>query len=197
MTPSSDPDIDIHPLIQKRWSPRSFSDKPVEKNKLLTLFEAARRAPSSFNEQPWRFIVATKDYPEDFKTLFECLTEGNRKWADNAAVLMLSVARMFFERNGKPNRHAFHDEGLATGNLLLQATALSLFVHQMAGFDHEKAREVLHIPEGFDPVAAMALGYVGDPSDLPEELEKRERSPSRRKEIPEIIFSGTWGRSFP
>jgi nitroreductase len=141
-------------LIRRRWSPLAFAPTPVEKEKLLSLFEAARWSASSFNEQPWSFLVATKENPAEFETMLECLVEGNRPWAKNAPVLMISVAKLAFERNGQPNRHAFHDVGQAMANLSLQAVSMGLFVHQMAGFNVAQARTVYGVPEGFDPVAA-------------------------------------------
>jgi len=130
----------IHDLFKRRWSPRAFSDQPVESEKLHMLFEAARWAPSSNNEQPWRFIVAIKDNETEWTRLLACLVEGNRKWAYRAPVLILSVASLNFQDDSTPNRHAFHDTGMAVENLVLQATALGLAAHQMAGFDVEKAR---------------------------------------------------------
>lgn len=189
-------DIRVHPLIKKRWSPRAFSSREVEPEKLCQLFEAARWAPSSYNEQPWRFIVATRREPEKFSLLFQCLKEGNRRWAGNAPVLVLSVARTRFRHNGQPNRHALHDVGLAVGNLLLQAMALDLYVHQMAGFDPESARQLLQIPEEFEPVAMMAIGYLGDVAQLPADLAEKERAPRKRKALSELVFDGSWGRPF-
>lgn len=164
---------------------------------LLTLLEAARWAPSSSNEQPWRFVVATKEEPADYDRLLACLLEGNRKWAYRAPVLILSVTRMDFEEDGRPNRHAFHDVGLATENLLLQATALGLVAHPMAGFDIEKARADLKIPSGYEPVAMIAVGYPGELSVLPDYLQQRELKPRERKPLTEIAFSGQWGHSLP
>ena len=126
----------IHELLRERWSPRAFADRMVEPEKLRSLLEAARWAPSSSNEQPWSFIVATKEHAGEYERLLSCLVEGNVRWAQHAPVLMLSVATLVFERNQKPNRHAFHDVGLAVENLIIQGTALGLFVHQMAGFPH-------------------------------------------------------------
>jgi nitroreductase len=183
----------IHDLLRRRWSPRAFADRPVEREKLLSLFEAARWAPSSSNEQPWHYIVATKDDPEEFARLLGCLVEGNHRWAKGAPVLMLSVASTAFARNGKPNKHAFHDVGQAVANLTVQATSLGLFVHQMAGFVPEKARETYSIPENMEPVAALALGYLGDPNTLPDELRQRELTLSARKPIGEFVFRGAWG----
>lgn len=187
----------IHDLLARRWSPRAFDGRPVEVDALRTLLEAARWAPSSNNEQPWRFIVATKGHETGWNRLFDCLAEGNQKWTVLAPVLMLSVASMHFEDDGKPNRHAFHDTGLATENLVLQATASGLVAHQMAGFDVEKARVDLRIPAGYEPVAMIAVGYPGNPDILPERLRERELRPRSRRPIGEWTFGGQWGTQMP
>lgn len=187
----------IHDLLRRRWSPRAFSDRAVEPEKLRSLLEAARWAPSSYNEQPWSFIAATKENSAEYERLLSCLVEGNQQWGKTAPVLMLSVAKLCFERNGKPNRHAFHDVGLAAENLVIQAMALGLFVHQMAGFHVEKARELFRIPEGYEPVAAIAVGYAGDPETLPEPLRERELAPSTRKPLEQFVFTGHWGQTSP
>jgi nitroreductase len=171
----------IHKLLRSRWSPRAFSDQLIEAEMLNSILEAARWAPSSFNEQPWCFIVATKQNPPEFDRLLSCLVEANQAWAKYASVLTISVTKLHFERNGKDNRHAFHDVGAAASNLALQATALGLFAHQMAGFDREKTRETFSIPEGYEPVAAIALGYLGDPQTLPEKLRNVELAPRNRR----------------
>lgn len=189
--------LELHELLQKRWSPVAFAPRAVEPEKLRSLFEAARWAPSSFNEQPWVYIVATTDEPEDFARLLGCLVEGNRAWAQFAPVLMLSVAKLNFALNDKPNRHALHDVGAASANLTLQATALGLFVHQMAGYDVEKARREFSIPEGYEPGAAMALGYLGDDAGLPEKLRGRNAAARKRKAASEFVFAGSWGNTFP
>ena len=187
----------IHDLLRRRWSPRAFSDRRVDPAIMRSLLEAARWAPSSYNEQPWSFIVATKDDPVEFGRLLSCLVEGNIQWAQHAPVLMVSVARLTFEDDGKPNRHAFHDVGLAVANLIVQATALGLVVHQMAGIFPDKIRELYGIPEGYEAVAGIALGYPGDPQSLPEELRKRELAPRERKPLTEFVFSGSWGQTSP
>jgi nitroreductase len=166
----------------------------VETDKLWSLFEAARWAPSSDNEQPWQFVAATKKSPDDYDRLFQCLKEGNKRWAHLAPVLMLSIAHLNWEEDGQPNRHAFHDTGMAVFSLVVQATALGLMVHQMAGFDVEKARTDLKIPDGYDPVAMIAVGYPGDADMLPEKLRQRELSPRERKPIAEFVFSAEWRR---
>ena len=142
-------DHPIHPLIAQRWSPRSFAEKEIPKEDVASLFEAARWAASSFNEQPWRFVVAARSDREGFEKIVGCLVEGNRAWARSASLLIITAVRTRFARNDKTNRHAAHDLGLAVGNLSLQATDLGLSLHQMAGFDADKARETLGIPEGF------------------------------------------------
>jgi nitroreductase len=187
----------IHDLIAHRWSPRAFDERPVEPDKLKSLFEAARWAPSSNNEQPWRFIIASKNNPAEHDRLLACLVEVNRKWAFRAPVLMLSVASVHFEDDGKPNRHAFYDTGMGVENLVLQATALGLRVHQMAGFDVQKARETCLIPTGFDPVAMIAIGYPGDPAVLPDSLREREMKPRERQPIGDFVFSIKWGQTSP
>ena len=184
--------IAIHNLIEKRWSPRSFASTPVEQENLAALFEAARWAPSAMNEQPWRFIYATKEDAEAYGRLLECLVEANQVWARNAPVLFLSVAKTTYDFNGSANKHAWHDVGMATANLVLQATDLGLHVHLMGGFNSDKALEVLSIPEGFEPVTMGAIGYVGDPEALPEQLKARELAPRQRKPLSELVFTGNW-----
>ena len=186
----------VHELISSRWSPVAFSARSVEPDKIRTLLEAARWAPSSFNEQPWRFIVILRDSKAEFEQLLNCLVPGNLEWAQNAPLLMLSIAKLRFTRDGKPNRHAFHDVGLAVGNLILQATALGLSVHQMAGFDVERARQILGVPDGYEPIGAIAVGYAATAEMLPERLRKRQQSPRTRKSLDEITFDGRWGHVF-
>jgi nitroreductase len=183
----------IHELLRSRWSPRAFSDQLVETEMLSSVLEAARWSPSSFNEQPWCFIVATKQNLPEFDRLLSCLVEFNQSWAKNASVLMISVAKLHFDRNGKENQHAFHDVGAAASNLALQATAIGLFAHQMAGFNRERTRETFNIPEGYEPVAAIALGYLGDSQTLPEQLRDGELAPLTRKSLETFTFTGKWG----
>ncbi len=187
----------IHDLLRKRWSPRAFSDRRVEPDRLRSLLEAARWAPSSNNEQPWSFIVATKENEAEHGRLLGCLMEGNVPWAQHAPVLMVSVARKSFEENGTPNRHAFHDVGQAVADLSVQATALGLVVHQMAGFHPDKVSELYGIPKEFEPVAAIALGYPGDPDTLPERYKQRELAPRERKPLTEFVYAGRWGKASP
>lgn len=191
----ADTQVPIHDLIRNRWSPRAFDSRPVEPEKLCSLFEAARWAASSSNAQPWSFIVAAKDDPSNFTRILDCFVEFNQGWAKNAPVLALSVAALKFAHNQEPNRHAFHDVGQAAANLALQATALGLEVHQMAGILPDKARELFAIPEGYEAVAGIALGYPGDPTSLPEPLRKREEEPRSRKALDSFVFTGTWGNT--
>ncbi|MDJ0732387.1 MAG: nitroreductase family protein [Crocosphaera sp.] len=186
----------IHELIKQRWSPLAFNTRPIEPEKIASLLEAARWAASCFNEQPWSFIVATQDNIEEYEKLLSCLVEANQKWAKDAPLLMLSVAKLSFERNNKPNRHALHDVGLAVGNLTLQAQSFGLFVHQMGGFYGDKARTLYNIPQDYEPVAAIAVGYPGNVNQLEEDLQQRELSPRSRKPFTDFVFQGTWNQSY-
>jgi len=190
-------DYPIHELLAKRWSPYAFDDRPVPETDLRSLFEAARWAPSSYNEQPWRYIVCTKDDPEQYQRLLSCLVEGNQIWAKAAPVLALGVVSLRFARNAKDNRAAVHDLGLAAGNLLLEATTRGLLVHQMIGILPDKARQIYGIPEGFEAWTALAIGYKGDPMSLPEQLRERDQAPRQRKPLREFVFSGKWGNPSP
>lgn len=182
----------VHKIIQQRWSPRAFSDEPVEEDLLLRIFDAARWAPSSYNEQPWRFIVATKEDPDKYEQLAKVLNEFNKKWATTAPVLILTIVKENFERTGKPNRVAEHDLGAAMSYLTFEATANDLFVHQMAGIQPEKANEVYDIPDGFRPLTMAALGYLGETERLPENLARKERGERTRKPLQDLVFNGEW-----
>lgn len=187
--------LPIHELIAERWSPYCYQPRSVEPEKLATCLEAASWAASSYNEQPWTFILATRDDHPEFSRLLGCLLEANQSWAQHAGVLMLGVVSTAFSRNGKPNRVAQHDLGLAAGNLSLQATALGLSVHQMAGVDLEKARQVYSIPVTHVPVTAIAIGYAADPQTSDPELAKRDLAPRNRKSLDEFVYTGQWGQS--
>ncbi|AKG24536.1 nitroreductase [Calothrix sp. 336/3] len=189
-------DYNIHELINRRWSPRAFSDRPVEADKLLSLLEAARWAPSSYNHQPWSFIVATQDNPDEYNRLLGTLVEFNQGWAKNAPVLILAIAKTRTD-DGKPNRHAFHDVGLAIANLVIQATALDLSAHQIAGFNPDAARKEYQIPEDYEPATVIVVGYSGDPQSLSDGLRQRELAPRTRKPLQEFVFAGSWGNSLP
>jgi len=183
----ADNNYPIHELLERRWSPRAFSDSPVKKDKLLSVLEAARWAPSSYNEQPWTFIVARRENSEGYKKMLECLVESNRVWAKSAPVLILSIAKLNFEESGKPNRHAFHDVGLAVANLVIQAGHLQLHAHQMAGIDLKKTINTFDIQNNHSPVSIIALGYYGEAEQLPENLKERELSERVRKPLNEIV----------
>lgn len=187
-------DFPVHDFVSERWSPRAFSDKAVPPEVLVSLFEAARWAPSSSNEQPWTYIVATRDDTENFAKLVDVLVPGNSVWAKNAPVLALAVAQLAFAKHGTSNRNAQYDVGAASAWLTVEATSRGLVVHQMAGFDAEKARLAFAIPPGWEPIAAIAIGYPGDPETLPEHLRGREIAPRTRKPLADFVMTGTWGQ---
>lgn len=186
---------DILDALAERWSPRAFADRSVEPEKMRRMLEAARWAASSFNEQPWRYLVATKDNPAAYERLFQCLNEFNRQWAKTAPVLMLSLYKKTFSRNEKPNRCAPHDLGAASAQLTAQATAMGLYVHQMAGIRKEVIRETYEVPEDFEPMAALAVGYLGNPDRLPDKLAGRERAERSRRPLEETVFGDGWGET--
>jgi nitroreductase len=187
------PNHPIQELIVRRWSPYAFADRPVSDDDLRSLFEAARWAASSYNEQPWRYIVAARANPGEFARLLSCLVEGNQAWAKAAPVLALGCTSLSFALNGKPNAAAIHDLGLASATLTLEATARGLFVHQMIGIVPDKARQVYGIPEGMQPLTGLAIGYAADPATLPERLRERDLAPRQRKTLGEFVFGGSWG----
>jgi nitroreductase len=193
MRPSHETAHPINYLLRQRWSPRAFADKRVEPEKLRSMLEAARWAPSSFNAQPWSFLVATKDEPADYQRMLGCLVEFNQRWARSAPVLMISVATSAFTHNGKPNRHAFYDTGAAVAMLAVEATSLGLHLHQMAGFEPEKVREAYHVPATAEAVSAIAVGYLGDPASLSDDLRKKEEVPGQRRPLSEFVFAKGWG----
>lgn len=189
---AASPDHPIHDLIANRWSPYAFDGRPVEQSKLHSCLEAARWAASSFNEQPWSLIVATRNSPTDFANMLECLAEANQPWAARTGVLILTVTSHSFSRNGKPNRTAEHDVGLAIGNLTVQATSLGLAVHQMAGVNLSKARQVYAIPDSHNPLTVVALGYAAD-SGTDDAFAERDQTPRTRKPLSEFVFTSAWG----
>ena len=182
----------INDLLIKRWSPRAFSHKAPGKEIILSLFEAARWAPSCFNEQPWTFLYASREDTEEFETMLNCLLPGNIRWASEVPILIIAVAAKKFA-SGRENRWAWHDTGLAVENLLLEATSKGLFAHPMAGFDSQKVIETYKIPEGHEPVLAIAVGYPGETSSLPEDLQEMEISQRDRRPIYEFTFRRIWG----
>lgn len=194
MSKTATTDHPIHDLLRERWSPRAFTPTPIAREVLCSLLEAARWAPSCANEQPWAFVVASRAEEASFASLLDCLSGANPSWAKAAGALLLGVARTTFAHNGAPNRHAWYDLGQAVSALTLEATSRGLFVHQMAGFSAEKARENLSIPAGYEPVVALALGALGDPSTLSQVMREREEAPRQRKPQAEFVHWGGWGR---
>lgn len=181
-------DYPIESIFVHRWSPRAMSGEPISQEQMLTLFEAARWAPSTYNEQEWRFLYALRDTP-NWPIFFDLLVEGNRTWCERAAMLCVIAAHKLFQRNGKPNPVHVFDAGLAFENLALQGAAMGLVVHGMQGFDFEKARTALAIPDDYAVCAMFAAGQPGDPNELPEAMREREE-PSQRKPVSEIICEG-------
>jgi nitroreductase len=197
MSKSAATDHPVHELIAARWSPYSFAGRPVSRQDLLSLLEAARWAASSYNEQPWSYLVATREDAEEYAKLLSCLVEGNRAWAKAAPVLALGCTSLNFTRDGRPNAAAVHDLGLASANLVLEATARGLAVHQMIGILPERARELYAIPAGVQPLTGLAIGYAGDPAALPENLRARDAARRPRKPLSAFIFAGKWGTTSP
>lgn len=182
----------VHSLLKRRWSPRAFAETPVEKEKLQSLFEAARWAPSSGNEQPWSFLVGIK--PDDtWQKIFNSLTEGNQVWNIHVPVLLISIGSKVRQNTRRPYLHFMYDTGQAVAHLSLQATEMGLFVHQMGGFDAEIIRKEFNVPEDYEPITAIAVGYPGNPEDLPEHQKQREYAERTRKETSEFVFSGKFG----
>jgi nitroreductase len=181
-------DSGVEELILKRWSPRTFADKPVSPADLTKIFTAAGWAASSSNEQPWRFLVGHQGDPT-FAKILDALVEFNQMWAKGAAVLVLSVGKKTFTKNGSPNGWALHDVGAASATMALQAVALGIHTHGMAGFDKDKARANFAIPEDFEPGAVWAMGYLGELSALPENFQAMEQTPRVRKSLDEYVFS--------
>ena len=178
----------VLPVILERWSPRAFADRDVDPADLKTIFEAARWAPSSFNEQPWRFFIGHRN-SKTYKKIFDTLVPFNQAWVQTAPVLILGVAKTQFSHNGSPNNYAIHDLGAADGFITLQAASMGIATHQMAGFDQAKARETLEIPEIYAIGSVMAMGYHGDLSSLSEPYQAQEQAPRSRKPLSEIILS--------
>jgi nitroreductase len=193
----ADPDHPIHDCLTRRWSPYAFADRAVSDEELRSLFEAARWTASSYNEQPWSYIVATKANPPEFQRLLSCLVEANQVWAQAAPVLALGCTNLNFTRNGKPNAAAVHDLGGASASLTFEATSRGLFVHQMIGILPEQARTLYQIPEGVQPLTGLAIGYAAEPDALPEKYRERDQSPRQRKRLEEFVYSGAWGTAAP
>lgn len=187
--------VPINPVIKKRWSPRSFSPEPVAPHLLRQLMEAARWAPSSFNEQPWRFIIGQKG-DETYEHILQSLVKFNRNWSHLAPVLAITIVKKTFSKNGKSNRVSTFDVGQSVAYLTFQAYDLGLVMHQMAGMDLEKAARLFAIPEDYEPLTAFALGYQGPVENLPEDLHESEISGRSRKPLHELVFSEGFGHPF-
>jgi nitroreductase len=175
-------------IIQERWSPYSFSSNIVEEHKIKAMVEAAGYAPSCNNEQPWIFVFATRQDINVFNDYLGFMVDSNKIWAKDAYAILISIARTKFSHNGKPNRYAFHDTGMAVTNLLLQALTMDVYVHQMGGYSVEKVKEYFKLDDSLEPVAMMAIGYMGDGSSLSPELLKRDEKRRPRKSINEFVF---------
>ena len=191
------PAFPIHALIADRWSPYGFTDQAVPAADLASLFEAARWAASSYNEQPWAYIVATRDEPAEFARLLSCLLPANQAWAKTAPVLALGVVSLKFTKKDEANRAAVHDLGLASANLVLEATSRDLSVHQMIGLLPDRARELFAIPAHHEAWTALAIGHRARAEDLPDALRERDLTPRTRKPTGQFVFSGTWGQASP
>jgi nitroreductase len=186
----------IHDLLARRWSSRAFDpQRPVAREQLLVLVEAGRWAPSCNGDEPWRYLIWDKARdPEGWQKAFDCLSENNRKWVKNVPLLMLSCAGSSFEATGKPNRWTQHDTGAASVSMALQASAMGLMVHQMGGYDAEKARAAFGIPAEYTPMAMIAIGYQASPDILDEETKAKELRPRARKPAAQRFYEGGWGK---
>ncbi|MEM6334366.1 MAG: nitroreductase family protein [Planctomycetota bacterium] len=198
MEKSAPAELPILDMVKRRWSPRAFADRPVEDHKLRCILEAARWSASSYNEQPWRWILAKKADGQPFDTALSCLAEANQAWAKDAPILLITFVKTDFDKNGKPNRVAEHDLGAAMAQLSLQATAMGLFVHQMAGVDLDKVAQTYNPPDNFKPCTAAAIGYGGQPDSLPEEW-MRDAETAERTRLPrtDLVFADTFGNAHP
>ena len=191
-----DPGATITNVMEKRWSPRAIVGPVPPKSTLLNILEAARWAPSAFNEQPWVFFVATADEPDEFQKALDCLVPGNKQWVKNAPVILFGVTKNTFDREHAPNPTALFDLGLAVENLLLETVNQGLVAHPMSGFSSEAVRQIYDIPSGYDPRIAIALGHLGNPQSLEEPLLSMEKSERSRKNVADFTFTKTWGKSF-
>jgi nitroreductase len=191
----ADTSVPIHELLARRWSPRAIDlAKPVARAQLSALLEAARWAPSCFNDQPWRYLVWDRFRDAaSWQRAFQCLTPGNQAWVKNAPILLLATAGSAFGHDAKPNRWGPYDSGAASENLCLQAMALGLVAHQMGGFDVEAIRSGFAIPEAYACMAMIAVGHPGPIEVLNEEKQQSERAPRRRRALGESFFEAAWG----
>ena len=194
MNKSAQNQYPVNDLSKNRWSPRAFSDQAIEKEKLQCLFEAARWSASAGNEQPWRYLIGIKD-DETWTKIFETLDEGNKPWTEDAPVLLLAIGKKTRGKRNSDNFYYAYDTGQSMAHLSLEAMNQGLFVHQMAGFSVESAREKFSIPDDYQPLTAIALGYLGKPDSLNEDQKESEVSVRKRKDFSELVFSGSFGKS--
>jgi len=187
----------IHDIIANRKSIRAFNSEDIDDEKLLSLFEAASLAPSSMNEQPWRFIFADKNDSSSFEKILSTLADANRVWAKNASLFIVVLSKKKFDRNGKANKHYFYDAASAVANLTFQANSLEIYVHQMGGFDSVKVQEIFQVPEQFEPVVILAVGGKSDVNNLPEPYKEKENLPQKRLALSEILFGDNFGEPHP
>ena len=192
MKPEKNLNTEINPLLNKRWSPRSFNPLELNDGEISKLFEAIRWSPSAFNEQPWHFIYADRRDLAAFKNVYECLSEGNRSWTVNASMLIITFVKNAFERNGKSNRYAAHDLGGAMANMTIQALDMGLYVHQMAGIQKDVILAKFNVPEGWEPLTMAAVGHLGSPELLDEKLRSGEESEQIRHALPDIHSMNKW-----
>ena len=190
---TAEPEHDILDVFARRWSPRAFADRPVEPEKIRRMLEAARWTMSSYNEQPWRYVVASRHEDADaYDQLLECLAAGNQSWAAHAPVLMLGFYKRTFSGRDRENRCAPHDLGAASAALTFQATEMDLYVHQMAGIKTDVIRETYDVPADFEPMTGLAVGYLGDPAMLSENQQSSEQSPRSRTSLDALVFGDNW-----
>ena len=187
----------IHPLLAERWSPYAFTDEGVAEEDLIALFEAARWAASSYNEQPWRFIVARREEPAAFEKVLSCLVPFNQGWAGHAPVLALGLVQTLRPGDGSPNAAAQHDLGLAAATLTMEATHRGLSVHQMSGIVADRIRDAWSLPDDVLPLTALAIGRAASLPETPEDLRDRQRRPRERRRLPEFVFGKRWGEPAP
>ena len=190
-------DRPIHPLLAERWSPYAFTDEGVAEEDLIALFEAARWAASSYNEQPWRFIVARREEPAAFAKVLSCLVPFNQGWAGHAPVLALGLVQTRRPGDGSPNAAAQHDLGLAAASLTVEATHRGLSIHQMSGIVADRIRDAWVLPDDVLPLTALAIGYAASLAATPEDMRDRQRRPRERRRLPGFVFGEHWGEPAP
>jgi nitroreductase len=188
--------VELHPLLANRWSPVCFRSEPLTKTQIAQLCEAARWAPSSYNDQPWSFLLAPRDDQAAFGKLLGCLAEANQVWAREAGLLVLAVAQTTLKKTGNPNKFGLHDTGMATISMVLQAEALGLKAHAMGGYNAAQTRALYAIPETHEPAAVIAIGHPGESATLPPDLRKREEGARIRQPLSQMAFTGKFGQPF-